>query len=40
LLRAVKTLLELHDYLQEIKTTETKSERGVPQESPEHESFI
>ena len=40
LLRAVKTLLELHDYLQEIKTTDTKAERAVQQETPEHESFI
>jgi general secretion pathway protein A len=40
LLRAVKTLLQLHDYLQEIKTGGTKPETAVRQETPEHESFI
>jgi len=30
LLRAVKTLLELHDYLQEMKSTETKETTEVP----------
>lgn len=30
LLRAVKTLLELHDYLQEMKTTDSNSKEAVP----------
>jgi hypothetical protein len=30
LLRAVKTLLELHDYLQEMKVTESTETTAVP----------
>ena len=40
LLRAVKTLLELHDYLREIKTAETKADTALRQETPEHEPYI
>jgi general secretion pathway protein A len=39
LLRAVKTLLELHDYLQEMKLTETK-ETTLPRRTKEHEPYI
>jgi len=40
LLRAVKTLLELHDYLQEMKVADTKSGTTVSQGTPEHEPYI
>jgi general secretion pathway protein A len=40
LLRAVRTLLELHDYLQEMKLTETKEETAVPRRTTEHEPYI
>ena len=39
LLRAVKTLLELHDYLQEIKVTENKTD-AIQNGTPEHEPYI
>ncbi len=40
LLRAVKTLLELHDYLQEMKTAETQAEPASRKGKPEHEPYI
>ena len=41
LLRAVKTLLELHDYLQEMKVSDTtKSSTTLSQGTPEHEPYI
>jgi len=40
LLRAVKTLLELHDYLQEMKTTESKETAPVSRRATEHEPYI
>ncbi len=40
LLRAVKTLLELHDYLQEMKVADTKSSTTLSQGTPEHEPYI
>ncbi len=40
LLRAVKTLLELHDYLQEMKLTETKESPSVRSRTTEHEPYI
>lgn len=40
LLRAVKTLLELHDYLQEMKLTDTKETTAVPRRTTEHEPYI
>ncbi len=40
LLRAVKTLLELHDYLQEMKETESKETTAVPRRTTQHEPYI
>ena len=40
LLRAVKTLLELHDYLQEMKLTETKEATVAPGRTTKHEPYI
>jgi len=40
LLRAVKTLLELHDYLQEMKLTENKDTTAAPRRTTEHEPYI
>ena len=40
LLRAVKTLLELHDYLQEMKLANTTASTPLPQGTPEHEPYI
>jgi type II secretory pathway predicted ATPase ExeA len=40
LLRAVKTLLELHDYLQEIRTAETHADTPLRKGTPEHEPYI
>lgn len=40
LLRAVKTLLELHDYLQEMKLTDMKETTAVPRRTTEHEPYI
>lgn len=40
LLRAVKTLLELHDYLQEMKESEPKETSPVLRRTKEHEPYI
>lgn len=40
LLRAVRTLLELHDYLQEMKLTDTKGTTALPRRTTEHEPYI
>ena len=40
LLRAVKTLLELHDYLREMKETDTQEGMGVRRRTTEHEPYI
>ena len=40
LLRAVKTLLELHDYLQEMKVSETKETTPGTRRTTEHEPYI
>jgi len=40
LLRAVKTLLELHDYLQEMKLSDKKEATTLPREITEHEPYI
>ena len=40
LLRAVKTLLELHDYLQEMKDSEPKETSPVLRRTKEHEPYI
>jgi len=40
LLRAVKTLLELHDYLQEVKVAEPKETTPVSRRTTEHEPYI
>ena len=40
LLRAVKTLLELHDYLQEMKLSEKKEATQSPRGIKEHEPYI
>jgi hypothetical protein len=40
LLRAVKTLLELHDYLQEMKVADKKEETSLPRGITQHEPYI
>jgi general secretion pathway protein A len=40
LLRAVKTLMELHDYLREMKETDTPEGMGVRRRTTEHEPYI
>jgi type II secretory pathway predicted ATPase ExeA len=40
LLRAVKTLLELHDYLQEMKVPESNASPALPRGTSKHEPYI